>query len=397
MKVRNLLFTMFAALVFLAGCGEEKEDLGLPVIELSTTNIECEAAGGSSAVSFSASRDWTASVETGASWLGLSAVSGKGSKESQTITVNFDENPSVERSAKITLALEGNLVSKVITVHQKGMEETPVIPDDGAGEGTLESPYNAARALSIASELDSEGKVEGKYVKGKVSEIKEISAEFGNATYCISADGTKEGAQFSIFRSYYLGGEKFTSEDQLKVGDEVIVFGDLVNFKGNTPQMTSGGRIVELNGEAEPDPDEPGDGEYDSNLRWTSVELGYPSETAVVNGSKTVVLKIGTGKAFGKASATIPAGTSKVSFYAVAWKDKPASIKFTVADGEYTFDLAANDGASNNSPFTINVTEEDRYSFEFEEALAEDTEVTVETFEGNCKEYRAIIIASRAE
>lgn len=393
MKIRNLLIPLFAALFVLAGCSGEKEDLGLPVIETETSKLEFEAAGGSATVVFSASRDWTASVEAGASWLGLSAVSGKGSKESRKITVNVDENNSVERSARITLALEGNIVTKTVTVSQKGIVETP---EEGTGEGTLESPYDAARALSIASELDSEGKAEGKYVKGKVSEIREISTDFGNATYYISADGTKDGAQFSIYRGYYLGGERFTSEDQLKVGDEVVLFGDLVNYKGNTPQMTQGGRIVELNGEKEPAPDEPGDGEYDSNLKWTGIEQGYPSETAVVNGSKTIVLKLGTGKAFGKASTTFAAGTSKVSFYAVAWKGKPASIKFTVAGEEYTFDLAANDGASNNSPFTIEVTEKDMYSFEFE-ALAEDTEVTVETFEGNNTEYRAIIIASRAE
>lgn len=83
------------------------------------------------------------------------------------------------------------------------------IPDvnEGSGEGTLESPYDAVRANAMASA----GATNEVYVEGIVSSIKELSTSFGNATYYISADGTANG-QFYIYRGYYLNGGKFTSE-----------------------------------------------------------------------------------------------------------------------------------------------------------------------------------------
>lgn len=128
------------------------------------------------------------------------------------------------------------------------------------GTGTKDDPYNAAMALKVANELAADASTDKVYVEGTVSSIKEISTSFGTGTYAISDDGTTAG-EFSIFRSYYLGGEKFTSADQLKVGDKVLLYGALTNFKGNTPQMAQGGEIVTLNGEGggeKPDqPDQP--------------------------------------------------------------------------------------------------------------------------------------------
>ena len=39
-----------------------------------------------------------------------------------------------------------------------------------------------------------------------------------------------------IYRSKYLGKAKFTAKDQIKAGDEVVIRGTFVNFKGNTPE-----------------------------------------------------------------------------------------------------------------------------------------------------------------
>ena len=118
--------------------------------------------------------------------------------------------------------------------------------ETGEGEGTLESPYDVAKALSLiaSGENDPDAEV---YIKGKVSQIEEISPSFGNATYYISADGTTE-TQLYVFRGYYLNGEKFTSEDQLKVGDEVVILGKLTTFYDD-PQVGTGSRLVSVNGQ----------------------------------------------------------------------------------------------------------------------------------------------------
>lgn len=120
--------------------------------------------------------------------------------------------------------------------------------------GTEAFPYSPSQALEVIAngENDPEAEV---YIKGKVSQIKEVSAQFGNATYWISDDGTTE-TQLYVFRGYYLNGENFTSEDQLKVGDEVVILGKLTTYKGD-PQVNTGSQIVSLT-PAPVEPTEPG-------------------------------------------------------------------------------------------------------------------------------------------
>ena len=118
--------------------------------------------------------------------------------------------------------------------------------ETGEGDGTLESPYDVAKALSLIANGENNPDAEV-YIKGKVSQIKEVSAQFGNATYWISDDGTTDN-QLYVFRGKYLNGEKFTSEDQLKVGDEVVILGKLTTFNDD-PQVGTGSKLVSVNGQ----------------------------------------------------------------------------------------------------------------------------------------------------
>lgn len=116
------------------------------------------------------------------------------------------------------------------------------------GDGTEANPYNAAAAYNEAL-LGSTATV---YVKGIISSVSEVeTVQYGNASYYISADGTATN-QFYIFRGYYLNGEKFTAEDQIKAGDTVVVKGALTTYK-DVPQLGQGNQIAEINGET-PEP-----------------------------------------------------------------------------------------------------------------------------------------------
>ena len=110
---------------------------------------------------------------------------------------------------------------------------------------TPETAYTVAKAndlITAGQGLDT--KV---YVIGTITKIKEVSTSYGNATYWIG-DGTEYSANdLEIYRGYYLEGENFTAEDQIKVGDKVIVYGKLVDYKG-TKEMTTGSSIYSLNG-----------------------------------------------------------------------------------------------------------------------------------------------------
>ncbi len=116
-----------------------------------------------------------------------------------------------------------------------------------AGEGTEASPYNVAKAQEViktATTLPTEKEV---YVSGIISEIKSFDLkQYGSAEYYISDDGKTPG-QLLIYHGKYLNGTKFTAENQIKVGDKVVVKGKLNNFKGNSPQVQFGA-LVSING-----------------------------------------------------------------------------------------------------------------------------------------------------
>ena len=111
---------------------------------------------------------------------------------------------------------------------------------------TPETAYTVAKALELIEA--GEGLDAKVYVKGIISSIKSVdTGEWGNATYNISDNG-KEEKVLVIYRGYYLGAKdnKFTSADQIKVGDKVVVYGKLVNYNG-TKEMNSGSYIYSQN------------------------------------------------------------------------------------------------------------------------------------------------------
>lgn len=123
-------------------------------------------------------------------------------------------------------------------------EPTPLL----VGDGTVENPYSVASALYLITE----GKIteDNVYVEGIISKIDEIdTGTYGNATYYISDDGTTTN-QLEVFHGFFLNGAKFKSNTEIKVGDKVIVYGQLVYYNQRTPEFTQGNYIYSLNGQA---------------------------------------------------------------------------------------------------------------------------------------------------
>ena len=149
------------------------------------------------------------------------------------------------------------------------------------GDGTEGNPYSASQALEMIANGENDPDAEV-YIKGKVSQIKEVSAQFGNATYWISDDGSTDN-QLYVFRGKYLNGEKFTSEDQLKVGDEVVILGKLTTYNGD-PQVNTGSSIVSLNGE--------GGGSTAGGAVSISGDVVTLTNSAVTAGTETATLNV---------------------------------------------------------------------------------------------------------
>ncbi len=217
------------------------------------------------------------------------------------------------------------------------------------GSGTLDDPYNPAGAANAVKNLtwtsndvyDTTGDV---YVKGKISRIADKGTfteggTYGNASFYISEDGTENG-EFYCYRILYLGNKKFEAgKTDIKVGDEVIICGQLMNYRGNTPETVAGkAYLYSLNGNTEGggggggstgeakgsgtlnDPYNPlGAANAVKNLTWTSNDNYETTGDVYVKGKISRIADKGTfteGGTYGNASFYISEdGTQNGEFY----------------------------------------------------------------------------------
>ena len=91
--------------------------------------------------------------------------------------------------------------------------------------GTQADPYSVADARRVIDVMET---AEGVYATGIVSEIvTAYNATYGNITYNISIDGSTAADQLQAYRGKGVNGENFSSANDIKVGDEVVVKGNL--------------------------------------------------------------------------------------------------------------------------------------------------------------------------
>lgn len=110
---------------------------------------------------------------------------------------------------------------------------------------TAETAYTIAKAKEL---IDAgKGLSESVYVKGTVSQASEkLDATYGSLSYYISDDGTT-GNELQVYGGLSFDGKKFTSVDDIKVGDVVVVYGKLKKY-GTTYELDKNNILISLNG-----------------------------------------------------------------------------------------------------------------------------------------------------
>ena len=237
--------------------------------------------------------------------------------------VNYRGNtPETVQNAAFLYSLNG--------VSAGGGSDTPA--GDPKGKGTLDDPYNIAGVLQFIATLGSDVESSQVYVKGKISSIKEeYGTQFGNGTFYISDDGTASN-EFYVYRALYLGNKPFANGDtQIKKGDEVIICGSVVNFRGNTPETAQNkAYLYSLNGKTEsggttpqPSGEAKGDGTLENpynsvaaNALAAALASGAETDRDVYIAGKVVAVKEQYGTQYGNATFWISDdGTTTDQFY----------------------------------------------------------------------------------
>lgn len=139
-----------------------------------------------------------------------------------------------------------------VTIHEVGGgDETPDQPIEGtpAGTGVENDPYNVAGALTYIQNLPADEKPEALvYTKGVISEVVKLGTS-GSIQFKMHDKNVNNS--LLVFYCNNLGNVPFSALTDLKAGDEVVVCGKVVNFKGNTPEYAPGAYLVSLNGKTE--------------------------------------------------------------------------------------------------------------------------------------------------
>ena len=167
-------------------------------------------------------------------------------------------------------------------------DETPEVQP--AGTGTAADPFNVA---GVEKYIDEGGSAETEvYVKGKVVSVVQGSwdANFGSLKYYISEDGTATN-QFYVYNGYAGPNRtKFSGEDALKQGDEVVICGKVDSYNG-TKEFLVGNYIVSLNGVGgTTTPDTPTTGKGSESNPYTvaeaiaAIKAGAPTSEVYVTG-----------------------------------------------------------------------------------------------------------------
>ncbi|MGM9791381.1 MAG: BACON domain-containing protein [Candidatus Cryptobacteroides sp.] len=273
MNFKSLFASVLAFAAIAVACDPIEGELKEASLKLEgETSFTLDSKAQTVEVAVLSTRDWTATSSE--SWLVVDPASGAASDKAQRVELTVLENTSYDRTATVTFSI--GTTTKKVSVTQTGNASAP--------DGTKENPFNIEYAVAKCIEVGQTASTEKYYVKGLISNIKEIdTGTFGNAIYSLSDDGTTEGNQFTVYRGYYLNGAKFTSADQIKVGDEVIVYCTLVNYSGNTPETgNTGAPIVCLNGEWG-DGSEAGGGEVSTEPKGTGTADDPFNAAAAIN------------------------------------------------------------------------------------------------------------------
>lgn len=226
--------------------------------------------------------------------------------------------------------------------------------------------------------------------KFEVVVSEDFTGDFEKATWTVIKDATfaedaktNEWTEISVDLAAYAEKEalcialRYTGKSNTYRLDDVIIGDGVISGGGD-----------EGDEEGDGDEDVPQSGEYTSNLTLPTEDNStdaYYGGNVVIDGVEYPMLKLGRGSVGGKYTfSSLPVtGNCTLSFYGVAWKEKPCKLTISITGGKIegaetaTQDLASNNGAAGNPPFKqITFASTDKYTFN----LTDVTESATITF-----------------
>lgn len=282
--------------------------------------------------------------------LGVIATYNDKSTKDVTSSVSWSFKPDTIRSntnfVTATASYEGKTASTEYTITVNSIANT------------AESAYTVAQACT---RIDAGKGLSAKvYVKGVVSQVDEFNEKLGSITYWISDDGTTTSQQFQCYGGLNIGGEKFTSIDDLKLGSVVVVKGLLKKY--NTTYEFDENNVIVSNDESNARTIESItiDGEATKTYYNIGERLSVDGLTVTANYSNSSTVDITKGVEWTFNPETIAKNTTQVTATATYREVYTASkvIYITVDQTDLVYGMTSvyggNSGYATESKITIN-------------------------------------------
>ena len=205
------------------------------------------------------------------------------------IYYTLDGNDPTAESAEYTAPVEITETATLKAIAIKGEDKSSIAAAKytilANIANTVDAPMTVAEALAAIANNSAEtlAHADNKvYVKGIVKYIDEISTSFGNATYSI-VDAEGDADTLLIYRGKFLENAKFTAEDSAKFvpGSTVVIYGNLINYNGTTPEMTAGNYLASFE---EPKAEE---------ATWKDIKVDLAKSTFIQNLTAGTSYKVG--------------------------------------------------------------------------------------------------------
>lgn len=125
-----------------------------------------------------------------------------------------------------------------------------IVSVEPKGDGSATNPFNVKGLTQWIEANESTAKGKEVYVEAIISSIKSLDvSKYTRAQYYINDTESTTG-QFYVYNGLYLNGANFTANDQIKVGDKVLIKGSIDQYNGSF-QIGQNSTILSLNGSNE--------------------------------------------------------------------------------------------------------------------------------------------------
>ena len=214
----------------------------------------------------------------------------------------------------------GKSAAQIVTINGKKTSEGAATGNDGSQA----KPFNIAEAIAKCKEVGETASTEKYYIKGIVVKGGKASGGYGNVTFKMG-DSKDDTELFTAYQVAGTDGEKLADGYEVKEGDEVVIYGPVVNYKGNTPETTgkSTAQIVTINGKKTSEGGSTGGGEITaafgdldcSNIASIKLSDGTTLSVAKEDGKSDPIYHENTKiiRIYARNSITVDAGSKKIA------------------------------------------------------------------------------------